>query len=329
VNAAKGKSGYFPACSNEWRSGLCNKPQTKCSECPNQAFLKLDACAVRAHLEGKITIGTYAIREDDTCIFLAADFDKMSWSEDVIAYKNAARELGIEVAIERSKSGDGAHAWIFFSQPLPARLARQLGTVIMSRASSSRYTLSLDSHDRFFPSQDFLPKGGFGNLIALPLQKVPREQGNTAFVNDAMISYQDQWEFLARQRRLSLDDIMSVLDEAISKDVSDLSFPFRNSDVQIAEKTIDFVVKEMKSDFFPHNIQMRLSAQLEDACLKLSGDAGAEVNLVDNRIVLQKVKMKFRGKLSREQERAVSKLAKHENGVLVAPPVAVIIYPRD
>ena len=249
----------------------------------------------------------------------------------------------------------------------------------MSRASSSRYTLTLDSHDRFFPSQDFLPKGGFGNLIALPLQKGAREQGNTVFVNDDLIPYPDQWEYLARRRRLSLDDIMSVLDEAISKDSSDLSFPFRDVDVQIAENTIDYVVKEFKSDFFPHNIQMRLGAQLEvdinhlpsklisafkrtatfanpkffelqrlrfstwktpryifcgelrsnhlslprgslDTCLKISRDAGAEVNLADNRVVLKKVKMKFRGKLSKEQERAVSELIKHENGVLVAPP---------
>ena len=379
VNAAKGKSGYSPVCKNEWKSGLCSKPQTKCSKCPNRAFLKLDARAARAHLEGEISIGTYAIRKDDTCTFLAADFDKTSWIDDVIAYKNAARELGIEVAVERSRSGNGAHAWIFFSQPVPARFARQLGTVIMSRASSSRYTLSLDSHDRFFPSQDFLPKGGFGNLIALPLQKVAREQGNTVFINDELIPYQDQWGFLSRLQRLSLNNIMSVLDEAVSKDVPNLSFPFQNADVQIAEKTIDYVIKEFKADFFPHNIQMRLGAQLEvdinhlpsklisafkrtatfanpeffrqqrmrfstwntpryifcgelrsnhlvlprgslDACLELSRDAGAEVNLIDNRIVLQKIKMKFRGKLSKAQERAVNELIKHENGVLVAPP---------
>ena len=110
VNTAKGRSGYSPVCSNEWKSGLCFKPKTKCSKCPNQAFLKLDAQAARAHLEGKISIGTYAIRKDDTCTFLTSDFDKMSWSDDVIAYKNAARELGVDVAVERSRSGNGAHA---------------------------------------------------------------------------------------------------------------------------------------------------------------------------------------------------------------------------
>ena len=378
-SAAKGKSGYSPVCSNEWKSGLCLKPQTKCSKCPNRVFLKLDAKAARMHLEGKISIGTYAIRKDDTCTFLASDFDKMSWSDDVIAYKNAARELGIEVAVERSRSGNGAHAWIFFAQPVPARLARQLGTVIMSRASSSRYTLTLDSHDRFFPSQDFLPKGGFGNLIALPLQQVAREQGNTVFVNDKIIPYQDQWKFIARQRRLSIDDIISILDEAVSTDISGLSSPFQTADVRVAENTIDYVVKEIKSDFFPHDIRMRLGAQLEidinhlpsklisafkrtatfanpkffelqrlrfstwktpryifcgeicsnhlilprgslDACLKLSRNAGANINISDNRIASPKIKMKFKGKLSKEQERAVNELAKHENGVLVAPP---------
>ncbi len=379
INLAKGKSGYSPVCGNEWKVGFCNKPHVKCSECPNQAFVELDARAVRAHLEGRISIGTYSIRKDDTCTFLAADFDKVTWSEDAIIYKKAAQELRVEIAIERSRSGNGAHAWIFFSQPVPARLARQLGTAIMVRASSRRYTLSLDSHDRFFPSQDFIPKGGFGNLIALPLQKQAREQGNTVFVNDDMIPYEDQWEFLSRQRRLSLDDVVSVLKEIDSKDNSDFIFPFRDSDVQIAEKTINYDVKEIKSDFFPHTIQMRLRSQLEvdiknlpsklisafkrkatfanpkffelqrlrfstwktpryifcgelrshhlilprgsvEACLKLSKDAGAEVNLVDKRVALKKVRMRFQGKLSREQKRAVTELIKHENGVLVAPP---------
>ena len=151
----------------------------KCTACPNQAFPKLDAQAVRAHLMGGDTIGTYAIRENDTCVFLAADFDGAGWAQDAIAYKAAARELGVQAELERSRSGDGCHAWIFFSEPILARWARQLGTVIVARAIASRHAIKLETYDRFFPNQDFLPKGGFGNLIALPLQKASRDAGNT------------------------------------------------------------------------------------------------------------------------------------------------------
>lgn len=153
-----------PACNNEWRSGVCEKPKVKCSECPSQAFPSLDSSAIRRHLEGFETIGTYAIREDETSVFLAADFDGSSWKEDAIAFRSAAAELGISVAVERSRSGNGSHAWILFMEPVRARSARQLGTAVMARASSKRHALSLKSYDRFFPNQDCLPKGGFGNL---------------------------------------------------------------------------------------------------------------------------------------------------------------------
>ena len=210
-NPSKGKKGYSPACRNEWARGICGKPQTKCSECPNQAFPPLDAQAVKDHLQGKCTIGTYAIRENDTCTFLAADFDGDGWRQDVSAYKAAARELGIQVEIERSRSGNGAHAWIFFQEPIEARTARQLGTVVVARAQAARHTMSLSTYDRFFPNQDTLPKGGFGNLIALPLQKGPREAGNSAFLTENLSPHEDQWALLASARRVSLDEVLGIL----------------------------------------------------------------------------------------------------------------------
>jgi hypothetical protein len=156
----KGTKGYSPFCGNEWISGICEKLRIKCGDCSKQAFHRLDEKAIRNHLQGMQTIGTYAIREDDTCVFLATDFDGDGWLEDISAYTAAGRELGIAVEIERSRSGNGGHAWIFFSVPIPARLARQLGTIIVSRASAFRPTISLETYDRFFPNQDFLPKGG-------------------------------------------------------------------------------------------------------------------------------------------------------------------------
>ena len=112
-NPKTGKQGYAPVCANEWVKPICQKPKIKCTACTFQKFLPLDEATANAHLLGK-TIGTYAIREDDTCTFLAADFDKAAWSKDVLAYQKTARELGIDVAIERSRSGNGAHGWIFF-----------------------------------------------------------------------------------------------------------------------------------------------------------------------------------------------------------------------
>lgn len=207
-NATKNASGYAPACGNEWRHGFCDKPRVKCSECRNQAFLPLDDEAVKSHLLGKTTIGTYAIKDDDTCVFLACDFDEKDWSDDVRSYRLAGLELGIDVAIERSRSGNGAHAWIFFAEPVPARLARVLGTMLLARTTEQRQALGVRSFDRFFPSQDYLPtkRHGFGNLIALPLQKIPRNNMNSVFLDAEMKAREDQWEYLAGVRCLSLQD---------------------------------------------------------------------------------------------------------------------------
>ena len=210
-NKLKGTKGYSPACANEWVRNVCEKPKVKCSDCQSQAFLKLDAAAVEAHLRGTATIGTYAIREDDSCVFLACDFDGDGWQDDVKAYRNVGRSMGVDVALERSRSGYGAHAWIFFQSPIPARLARQLGTVILAECSEYRPDMSLESFDRFFPNQDYLPKGGLGNLIALPLQKQPRKQGKSSFLDEDLNIISDQWGYLAHVRRLSLEELRSLL----------------------------------------------------------------------------------------------------------------------
>jgi len=210
-NSKTGVKGYSPACKNEWVRGVCLKPEVKCADCQNRSFTPLDESVVRNHLEGTITIGTYTIRLDDTCIFLAADFDKEQWMDDIRAYQLAAKELSVEVYVERSRSGNGGHAWIFFSEPVQARDARLLGTHILSKAMSNRFSLSMKSYDRFFPCQDTIPGKGFGNLIALPLQRVPRRNGNSAFVNECFQPYEDQWKFLGSVRLLSPIDLREIL----------------------------------------------------------------------------------------------------------------------
>lgn len=191
-NAKTGKSGYAPVCRNEWVRRVCDKPRIKCSECPNQAFVPFDDAAVRAHLRGRapdtaadFTAGLYAMRPDERCWFLAADFDKASWRQDVAALRDTARSKGVPIAIERSRSGNGAHAWIFFAEPVPAAEARRLGALLVTATMERHPDLGFDSYDRFFPSQDTMPAGGFGNLIALPLQRGPRAKDNSVFVDDA------------------------------------------------------------------------------------------------------------------------------------------------
>ena len=214
-NPKSGGKGYSPACRNEWVRGVCEKPRVKCSECPHQAFPALDELAAHDHLTGKHTIGTYAIDEDNTCVFLAADFDGDGWQSDIRAYRAAAMELGIDPAIERSRSGNGGHAWIFFSEPVSALMARRLGTMIVAKASTFHPAMALSTYDRFFPNQDYLPAGGFGNLIALPLQAKPRERGNTAFLDEDFKPHPDQWAFLSSVHQVGPAQLDELVDRAL------------------------------------------------------------------------------------------------------------------
>lgn len=192
-----GKTGYAPACVNEWLAGVCEKPRIKCADCSKRLLIPLSDAVIYDHLAGKRTVGVYPLLSDDTCHFLAVDFDEAEWKEDAQAFSQSCHELGVPVALEISRSGNGAHAWVFFSGSVSARDARRLGTAIISHTCARTRQLKLESYDRLFPNQDTMPKGGFGNLIALPLQKKPRENGYSVFVDMALRPHQDQWAFLA------------------------------------------------------------------------------------------------------------------------------------
>jgi superfamily II DNA or RNA helicase len=215
-SARSGKSGYSPACANEWARGLCGKPKTRCSECSSKAFLPLDDQVVLRHLNGEHTIGVYPLLPDDTCWFVAADFDEVSWKEDVLAFAETCRAMGLPVAIERSRSGNGAHAWFFFAEPIAACHARRMASFVLTETMSQRHELSMQSYDRLFPSQDTLPKGGFGNLIALPFQRAPRQAGNSLFVDHDLepLSWQEQWQFVASVPRLAARSVIGLAEEA-------------------------------------------------------------------------------------------------------------------
>lgn len=209
-----GKAGYSPACANEWRGGVCIKPRGKCSDCGHRLSLPLTDSVIYDHLVGERTVGVYPLLADDSCHFLAVDFDKQDWREDAQAFAKSCRALGVPAALEISRSTNGAHAWIFFSHKVDARDARRLGTALISHTCARTRQLQLESYDRLFPNQDSMPKGGFGNLIALPLQKHARDKGGSVFVNDELQAYADQWAFLASVRRMPVADIEAVILQA-------------------------------------------------------------------------------------------------------------------
>ena len=201
------KSGYSPACANEWRTGVCEKPRIKCGDCDSRVLIPLSDAVLYDHLAGKHTVGVYPLLEDDTCHFLVIDFDEAEWGEDAQAFVQSCTELGVPAALEISRSGKGAHVWVFFAGRVLARDARRLGTAIISHTCSRTRQLKLASYDRLFPNQDTMPKGGFGNLIALPLQKIPRENACSVFVDAELRPFDDQWAFLTSIQPMEPHDI--------------------------------------------------------------------------------------------------------------------------
>ena len=220
-NFKTGKRGYSPVCNNEWVYGKCNKPKIKCSECQNQAFIPLTADKIHMHLGGKndtnnsnkldYTIGIYPLLDDDSCWFLAVDFDKKNWQNDIKAFSATCKDKKLPVYIERSRSGSGGHVWFFFSQPIPAILARKMGALLLTETMNAHSELGFESYDRFFPNQDTLPSGGFGNLIALPLQHFPRKLGNSIFVDENFEPYPDQWSLLASVKKITMEELNKIV----------------------------------------------------------------------------------------------------------------------
>ena len=204
-----GKTGYSPAYAKTWSNSFQRKP-----DAPKEYFPLTDQ-VIHDHLTGKLTAGVYSLRTDETCWFLAADFDKATWQDDVRVFLKTCGEWQVPAVLERSRSGKGGHVWIFFEAPLPARLARELGAAILTQTMERRHQIGLDSYDRFFPSQDTMPKGGFGNLIALPLQHLPRANGNSVFLDANFIPYSDQWAFLSSIRRMTLVEVENTVREFV------------------------------------------------------------------------------------------------------------------
>lgn len=219
-NTRTGKSGYAPVCRNEWQAGICQKPKIACQECNFRAFVPVSDEIIRDHLRGNdpsdrsskdFTIGVYPLLTDESCWFLAVDFDKSVWVEDASAFLETCASYQVPAVLERSRSGNGGHVWIFFETPVLAVLARKLGSLLLTSTMNRRPEIGMDSYDRLFPSQDTFPKGGFGNLIVLPLQKKPREQNNSVFLDRDLNPYPDQWAFLSSIQKMTRQELESIV----------------------------------------------------------------------------------------------------------------------
>jgi len=211
-----GEWGYVPASIRDWKAVLStDSALRKKVDQKTRKLLPLTDDVLRQHLEGKQTIGIYPLLLDETCWFLSVDFDKKSWQDDAAAFLETCRDLGVSAALERSRSGNGGHIWIFFEHAVPASTARKLGSLILTTTMDRRHQLGMDSYDRFFPNQDTMPKGGFGNLIALPLQWIPRQSDNSVFLDSDFRSYPDQWRFLSGIQKMALDCVEALVRDAM------------------------------------------------------------------------------------------------------------------
>lgn len=257
------KPGYSPVCANEWRRGVCEKPRIKCSECSHSLFAPVTDYVVFRHLRGEITAGVYPLLLDNRCYFLAIDFDDANWREDARAVLKTCVENDLPAALEISRSGSGAHLWLFFANATPARDVRRLGAALISATCARTRQLTLKSYDRLFPNQDTMPKGGFGNLIALPLQKEPRDLGRSVFVDADLQQLPDQWAFLENIKPLPQSRIETVLTKLVGDrhplDIAYAEVPEENADapwVRPAEPDVKL------SGIMPKAIKATIAAQL-------------------------------------------------------------------
>ncbi|MEJ2110481.1 MAG: DEAD/DEAH box helicase family protein [Acidobacteriota bacterium] len=255
-NRKKGTSGYSPVCLNEWIVGVCVKPKSPCSRCAHKSYAILNEAVIENHLRGNIVAGIYPLFPDETCCFLAIDFDEADWQKDINTLRRVCAEYAIPYAVEQSRSGNGGHVWFFFENRISAALARKLGTALLTDSMNRRHEIRFKSYDRLFPSQDTLPKGGFGNLIALPLQKAARENNNSEFVDENFHPYPDQWAFLSTIRRLSGESVEHLLSKLYpGHELGELKIDNEENDGE-PEKPWDIRKIELSRNDFPDRIEI-------------------------------------------------------------------------
>ena len=348
--------GYSPVCANRWNPAVCGKPKQKCADCQHTAYQPLNEAVLVAHLQGKQVVGIYSMLPGDVCHFLAIDFDAGDWKQDVTALREACREKGVPHTVEVSRSGSGAHVWFFFEQGENAAQARRFGARLMDAAMRKRAKLSFASYDRMFPNQDTMPKGGIGNLIALPLQKkAAKMHGGSLFVDDAFQPYPDQWVYLSGIQRVThalLAEIAESREQSMEKaaiQAVDFANPLEillSDRLYIATDCVpQAALTELKriaafpNPAFYKQQAMRMPvwniprticcASFEEMhfCLPRGSlpqvretvtQLGGRVVIQDQRQTGRSINVQFSGILREEQKSALKALLAHEDGILSA-----------
>lgn len=264
-NDKTGAHGYAPKCKNEWDRNICGKSMKikgACKKCAYRENQAITDAMIQQHFTGvgrnALVMGVYPLLEDETCRFLAIDFDKGNWKDEILAAKSVYAEYGIQSYIERSRSGNGGHLWIFFNEPIEAYIARKLGIKVLETAMNITGNSKFDSFDRLFPNQDHMPKGGYGNLIALPLQRQAVEKGNSVFVDDTFAMYSSQTAVLQNIKRYSRMEILNILKlfpDIILQDISD-------REIEEEDKTLPWEKK--KEEKIPEDLPKRIEVVLYD-----------------------------------------------------------------
>jgi superfamily II DNA or RNA helicase len=359
-NRRTGKQGWMPAVRGGWRKGVRHE---------DRDYLPLTAEVLAAHLKGEIHIGLYPLLDGDRCWWLAADFDGPEAMFDALMYVKAGRAIKVPVALEVSRSGVGAHAWVFFTSPVPAELARRLGTGLLREAMALRGRITLASYDRLFPSQDLLPVGGMGNLIAAPLFRPARRSGATVFLDlEALEPHKDQWAYLSTLGRMTPQELRRAADRAgkvaVAAEVKRLVTASSTATqpqaaavlrtrlgagirVEQAELTPGLAATlrhaaSMHNPLFYERQRMRASTYniprflhaydetldgglilprgMLDTVTDLVGQAGSRLSITDERTLGAAQDLTFTATLTPPQRVAATELARHDLGVLVAPP---------
>lgn len=220
-----GGIGYTPACANEWKPGICpkaNHHRIKCAECRSRTFLELNDAAIIAHFKGsddrlRDVIGQYVLDKDCNTNVLVIDFDKADWKEATNAIRLVVKNHGINAAVERSRSGNGAHIWFFFLEPINAKTARDFGSCLIAEAAALNKTITFEAFDRMIPAQSTIPEGGFGNLIALPFQGKAQREGNSVFVDERFEPFPDQWLYLSQIQLISRATVDRLIEDTKNK----------------------------------------------------------------------------------------------------------------
>jgi superfamily II DNA or RNA helicase len=359
-NQRTGKSGWVPAVRGGWQKGVRHE---------DRSYLPLTPAVLASHLRGEVHIGLYPLLDGDRCWWLAADFDGPEAMFDALMYVKAGRALQVPVALEVSRSGVGAHAWVFFTSPVPAEMARRLGTGLLREAMALRGRMSLASYDRLFPSQDLLPAGGVGNLIAAPLYKPARDNGATVFLDlETLEQHGDQWAYLSTLGRMTPQELKRAADRAgkvaVAAEVTRLNVPSSTQTkppappmlsvrlgagirLEQAELTPGLAATlrhaaSMHNPEFYERQRMRASTYniprflhcyqetidgglvlprgMLDTVTSLAAQAGSRLNVTDDRSPGTSQEFTCTATLTAVQRDAVTELARHDLGVLVAPP---------